>query len=446
MLTAQKENNQIILNSVVQRPPTMHSLEKVVHSIDGLRERMQGFSVEQLSEIESRLHAMSLRLGGLQRTVNALSDVKRRMNRIEEILKQAQPVTLGESTLVTIDSMAPVHALAHLGNLVKFRQIIKLVKAAKSISLLLDSGSGDTRTPVLESTDAVAEPPNLDQGIAGTTMEVPLLEPAQNSAIVSTASEAAENSEPAQSFVASHIQGMPTEPGSDEPGDIIPADETALPSQWNEINGEFIDARTEDPAPSDAVLVESSTSRRQAHTTGVEEFNFDQQLLDDLIRNYGEFNVLPSLPAKAQPAKEDKHEAPISLPRPESLTKLNPASHRNLAAPRKDGELDRKLKKLIKDYGEYDLYSRHSPVNLKTGIVAAFLVLALVFSGFYFFSSPRSAVPAPNTSSAAPSQDKDTANDETLSTGTASSIDVTKPVETGASRDLTNNIATRKTK
>ena len=58
---------------------------------------------------------------------------------------------------------------------------------------------------------------------------------------------------------------------------------------------------------------------------------------------------------------------------------------------KKEGELDRQLKKLIKDYGEYDLYPQQSPVNLKNGVIAAVLLLALVFSGFYFFSAPKAS-------------------------------------------------------
>jgi hypothetical protein len=58
---------------------------------------------------------------------------------------------------------------------------------------------------------------------------------------------------------------------------------------------------------------------------------------------------------------------------------------------RKNGELDRELKKIVKDYGEYDLYSRQRPINLRTGGIAAVLLLGGLLAGFYFFYSPNTA-------------------------------------------------------
>src|SRR5439155_8301528 len=84
----------------------------------------------------------------------------------------------------------------------------------------------------------------------------------------------------------------------------------------------------------------------------------------------------------------------------------------NRPAVNKEGELDRQLKKLIKDYGEYDLYPQQSPVNLKNGVIAAVLLLALVFSGFYFFSAPK----APPRNAAANQSTSDSSN------GTASPV------------------------
>jgi hypothetical protein len=62
---------------------------------------------------------------------------------------------------------------------------------------------------------------------------------------------------------------------------------------------------------------------------------------------------------------------------------------------RSRGDLDHQLKKIMKDYGEYDLYSHasHSSVTLKRGGIAAFVVLGLVLSGFYFFRSPAKTNP-----------------------------------------------------
>ena len=184
-----------------------------------------------------------------------------------------------------------------------------------------------------------------------------------------------------------------------------------------------------------------------------EDADFDQRLLDDLIKNYGEFSISPSSTLNTEAKKEPETYAvtPQVIVSAPVIAPTQP----NLPLPRKDGELDRKLKKLIKDYGEYDLYSRQTPLKLKTGIVAAFLFLTLVFSGFYFFTSHKSAIPT-TASSASQSQissetaPKETApNSESASGDTlsppSSNIDLPKPVEAGVSQNVANKGTTKKT-
>ena len=62
---------------------------------------------------------------------------------------------------------------------------------------------------------------------------------------------------------------------------------------------------------------------------------------------------------------------------------------------RSHGELDRQLKKLVKDYGEYDKYSHQSSLTLKKSGIAAFVVLALVLAAVYFFRSPAQTISQP---------------------------------------------------
>jgi hypothetical protein len=444
MLTAQKENKHLTL---VQRPPILRSFETVVHSIEGLRERVQGFTVEQLSETEQMLQTMSLRLGDLQQTVSAVSEIKRRLNSIQQMLPDAQVATVDESTLASVDSFTPLHSLPHFGNIAKFRRIIKLVRAVKSVSVLL--APSDRKDPALIlDMETNAESPKLDRIVATlTSIEHPFLEPVENSAIVDTAGEGTEGSEHSQDSQSLAIETdvVRTEPNCDESFDIISAKEATSSWNFSETIDESFEA-TEDRAGGDPAMVDS-TAGGQPHTAVCTGPDFDRRLLDDLIQNYGEFNVMPNLPATTKAKKEVKSEAPASKRTADLTTAAHSASHRNLPTQRKDGELDRKLKKLIKDYGEYDLYSRQSPFNLKTSVIAAFLVLTLFFLGFYYFSS-NSAAPAPNISSGVQSPDKEMTpgNGETLSTGSTSSLEVPKPREGGSSRNLTNNIGTKNTR
>jgi hypothetical protein len=193
----------------------------------------------------------------------------------------------------------------------------------------------------------------------------------------------------------------------------------------------------------------------QTHTAS-EEADFDQRLLDDLIKDYGEFTIVPSSTPKREAKKEPKLE-PTTATRVQGPATVNLPTQPNLPSQRKDGELDRKLKKLIKDYGEYDLYSRQTPLKLKTGVVAAFLVLTLIFSGFYFFSSSKSAVPTSASSTSQSQSSADTASKatppngetnsgETLSAPSVSNVGIPKPVEAGPSQNISNKAATKRTK
>ena len=61
---------------------------------------------------------------------------------------------------------------------------------------------------------------------------------------------------------------------------------------------------------------------------------------------------------------------------------------------KKEGDIDRELKKIIKDYGEYDIYSHNNRINLKFAGVGAFLLIVTVLSGFYLLSSSKSQEPS----------------------------------------------------
>ena len=144
----------------------------------------------------------------------------------------------------------------------------------------------------------------------------------------------------------------------------------------------------------------------------------NQRLLNDLIESYGDFATTPNLPAPLQaslPPKVRSVEATVLA----TSGLDNPAKpNRSSTDLKRDGELDRQLKKIIKDYGEYDLYSRQSPINLKTGGVAVFVVLGLVLAGLYLFKAPTTAPSSPphavtQPSQAAPGMSPDTSsNDE----------------------------------
>jgi len=129
--------------------------------------------------------------------------------------------------------------------------------------------------------------------------------------------------------------------------------------------------------------------------------DYDQRLLDEVIKNYGDFAITPNLPAILADAKPP---APIAA---QPVIETPPKSEKPVASTRsapniqKAGDLDRQLKKIIKDYGEYDLYPKQRGMNFKTGGIAAFAVLGLVLAALYFFKSPTPPAGGPQPRPAA---------------------------------------------
>jgi hypothetical protein len=458
MLTAHRENDQDTVKSFAQGHPTTRSFDRVVNSIDGLRERVQKFSVEQLSEVDQSLNAMSSRLAELQKTLKAIREIKDQLEQIK--VQRAEAESLQQNCMAALDRAVPVQSITQVGTLLKFHRIIKLLNGANNVPIGLASVDSQSRSsPILSTpTDMASKKVIKSRETHGFSAHLAAME---NTSHEGSASEdpAVANSktsydsdllfhpappeiiklEPAlaeleQAFVLPpNVQDPPVESKatnytvaedsaakvpdcadsktSDEfetllhstpepldfgPNETFPNDSDNTDLSYDnrasihapEINAEFPDT-SDRPGKSYAVVSDAHTEAG-TNIQGPPDVDFDQRLLDDLIKNYGEFNVQHNS-AGAENGQEAIDPNSASMPRVDSTATLNPASQRNLPAQRKDGELDLKLKKLIKDYGEYDLYSRQSPINLKTGVVAAFLILALAFSGFYFFSSRTSA-------------------------------------------------------
>jgi hypothetical protein len=476
MLTAQKENSPLETEPLPQRPQTTRSLDRMVTSIEGLRERVQGFTLEQVSEVDQRLRTMSLQLGELQQRLRALAEMKQQIGPLQKAVQQAEADSLEQSRLATLVEPIAVQSITQFGTLLKFRRVIKLLKEAKRGSGVPASADVEARAPVLpKPVEIITEPPRNEQKLAtdlpAIQHELPERSTNENSVVVR--SVALEQTEGVFDPAPVEMDFEPNEPFSNDPADAIFLDDSTASIQPREIIAEFADTRDEPSSSHEAIFeefkgtgdmevhlaipeTETAETTGQPHTAASEETNFDQRLLDDLIKDYGEFTILPSSTPKREAKKEPKLEPTTATPRVNASATVNLASQRNLPAQRKDGELDRKLKKLIKDYGEYDLYSRQTPLKLKTGVVAAFLVLTLIFSGFYFFSSSKSAVPTSASSTSQSQSSADTASKETppigetnsgetLSAPSVSNVDI-KPVEAGASQNVSNKATTKRTK
>ena len=489
MLTAKKENSSLETESPAQRLQATRSFDRMVNSIEGLRERVQGFTLEQVLEVDQRLHRMSRELTELERTIRALAEIKRQITRLHKAVQQVEAESLEQSKVTTLVEPIAVQSIAQVGTLLKFRRLIKFLKEAKGASGgVLASADVEARLSVVPKPLEIIQEPMNEQEFATDlpAIEHELLESSGDKDTVVFVNEAVEQTEAVYHPAPFEADFEANEAFSNEQTGVAFFDDNTALNRTGEIIAEFADTRDEPPTSHVRTLIETDTRRDetifeefrgtgeveanlavpetetvdatvQSRAPTSDEADFDQRLLDDLIKDYGEFTILPTSNAQHEVKKETKLEPRTTLSRVTAPATVNPPTQPNLPAQRKDGELDRKLKKLIKDYGEYDLYSRQTPLKLKTGVVAAFLVLTLIFSGFYFFSSPKSAVPA-SASSASQSQSfsnttseetpriGESNSGETLSPPSVSNVDVPKSVEAGASHNVGNRVTAKKTK
>jgi hypothetical protein len=461
MLTARKENNQSNSTPFPQRPPTMGSFDKVVDSIDGLRDRVQEFTLEQVSEADQKLRTMSLGLSELRRRLGALSEMKDQITRLQETIPQAEAESLEQSRLAMLaieTEPTPVHAIAQFGDLLKLRQVIKLVKRAQNVSVTLAPRDQEVQGPMIfEPFEIVPETPKFSMTGKLRPMDPQLMEAPRNEATPVASTESLDKSEEVYDPIPLEKEVEELRFFSNDAAGATQPDGDAGSIPIQDLHLESLD-ETEYPQLNRTFPVEEiSATSNQAHTEVSEEADFDRRLLDDLIKNYGEFSIIPSSSSGAKVRQEPKNEKSISTPRTDPPIAVAPANQPTFPLQRKDGELDQKLKKLIKDYGEYDLYSRQTPLKLKTGVIAAFLVLSLLFAAFYFFSSPKSAI-TPSVSSASQSQNDsatpsketasvvETSNRDPVSASSVSNGEASKPVDPGASHNPPNKVATKKPK
>jgi hypothetical protein len=373
----------------------LRSFDKVVDSIAGLRERVRAFNVEQLSATEQKLQTMSLRLGELQQTLRILSGITERMRWLHELVQQAKAESLEQSRLAALENTISTRSLAHVESLLKFQRVIKLVRTAQAVSGLLKPVDQTIQTPCRVASSSQQESPFTPEL---TSVEEPIVQGSMDDSFQIASTETLLGSDTVQDSYPPEIDFEEFEFSSEDSPIVISSGETAPIIQQNEPNVAAAGS-TELLEPREHI--DTAVNTGQTRTVAPQEADFDRRLLEDLIKNYGEFTVLPGLPPETN--EEPNRDTTPSTPRLHSATNVSLASHRNFPAQRKDGELDRKLKKLIKDYGEYDLYSKQSPVNLKASVAGAFLILTLILSGFYFFSSPKSTLPT-DTSAASGSQ------------------------------------------
>jgi len=420
---------------------------KMLNSLQGLQQRLEDFSIADVTNAEANARTLILRLKQFQDTIGAIALVKKAAANIDQSIAEIQQLDTEVVGMDSLENHPQLHAIVNASKLIKLRKMMAALKAGADVGESQDK-------PILDPVSAAAGSVERSEGIALETAKAIGAE-----SVDSDSAAGLETSEAAPSLpelvstrltAATIVSSSVLETAADSPvtaaatGDTGALHSDAL-ADFPTAEAEFetavaATAPAEQLTDSQVTLagslrVESATNlpqplepKQDLQIAPVKKSkarniapgqvdpskalvpandSFDLRLLDDLVSNYGEFASNPNLPAtvkkkelqSVEPAANKTHKA-----QPEHSDSVEAAA----PAVKKHGDLDRQLKKIIKDYGEYDIYSDKQSTNIKKAGILAFVFLGLVFGGIYLFKTPPPAAEiAPATSNSSSTKPDD---------------------------------------
>ena len=418
----------------------------MLNSLQGLQQRLEYFSIADIANAEANAQTLILRLKQVQDNVAALAKVKTAAVTISQYLTETPAFDTDVVAFDSLENHPQLHAIIKASKLIKLHRLLTALKAGaendhstEEISAaharnlipndeeILNHSNNGPNTVNPESSEhepanlqayensALITPPTFgnDLPTAPTNVSSPVIENVTESPtpVASNLESGSTNTDASSEFPTAQAE-FDVAIGSEKNAHFssaegLPEDfpATAAQSTVSVLTTPKIEVETlSKPVKSkqDAQVIGGKKSRaRDKAPRHVEQSkaliptneSFDLRLLDDLVSNYGEFVSSPNLPATIKKKEQqsfdseanDTHEVQPEQPTPVEAT-----------APivKKNGDFDRQLKKIIKDYGEYDLYSDKQTTNIKKAGILAFVFLGLVFGGIYFFKAPPSTAKA----------------------------------------------------
>lgn len=464
MLSAVRKEEPLDMSYTDQTATSPGGFGKMLNSLHGLQQRLDDFSIADVTNAEANARTLILRLKQFQATISAIALVKKAEANIDQSIAEIRHLDTEVVGMDSLENHPQLHSIVKASKLIKLHKLMAALKAGNDVGEFQENSSLAPATAPLTSVERSVnflsetfdvprsdrvdheipsrpEPANeaaqcrqeLEQAPlnAATIVSSSVSEIAADSAIAAaktsdtaplkndsladfpTADVEFETAIAATTMDSPIAEGLfpefpaPAEPLTDGQLSTAPPTvelTTSLPPLVKRKQEAQIEpakkskARKKEPAPlvPSKALVPANES-------------FDLRLLDDLVSNYGEFASNANLPATVKKreiqsvisAANDAHEA-----EPEHSVSVEAVA----PAVRKHGDLDRQLKKIIKDYGEYDIYSDKQTANIKKAGILAFVFLGLVFGGIYFFKAPpstaKTAPAASNSNSATPDEQK----------------------------------------
>ena len=483
MLPAQKQETPPEMTQHSPDSATM-GFGKVLTSIKGLQQRLEDFSVEDVARTETNAKTLVLELSQLQLKLDSLGALKQFVASTNRLISEIPEENFEQVAPDGLENHPQLRAIIQASKLIRLHRLMQAAKAgAESIPFDLEAGSSNTSVsrPQIELPEFDTTM-TLSSEVAAERPSAALFETSAEPIEAATSSPS-ESPESVQSeewiFSPEDKLGGFEEAVTARLGDF----ELGSPSV-----GKALDI-TERSSIGTSTQKANDQSKEATSSTKSASV-FDERFLSDLIETYGEFKISSVVaspvetPSTAEPVviEREVQPAPVELAaapnppstevavifpeqsapsetavEPQTLPALIAAPSREeiqaselpaIAAPEKHkpktgagakekknlalskhGELDRQLKSIIKDYGEYDLYSPRSSINLKMAALGAFAVLGLVLGGFYFFRVPASPTPVSVGTAGQPagaSSTADTGASGPAATGTKPNLNKTK--------------------
>jgi hypothetical protein len=370
---------------------------KVLSSVEGLQQRLNDFSIDELSRAHGKAHTLMQRLDDLQHRLDALTKLKNAIAGAKTRLSELPEESFDLAGSDGLEHYSQLRAIVQIGKLIRMHRALQLSQASAALSSVDSEEASSDKDSFEQRHESILEAPSTRELDFSPGLEA-----------------TGEFSQPGSS-------------GATSESELAAVDQELLTTSASPIAAAAVSetVTAEEPAPSDpaANRVGSRSAQAAANddSSAVKSI-FDQRLLNDLIQTYGEFALARGEKKPADSATMIPPELPADARTPGDLiavqtTAAEPAFVRaktgthialpgpsekgpELSAPRtapslkKQGEIDRQLKRIIKDYGEVDLYSPQKTMNLKMAAIAAVAVLGLVLGGFYLFKTPAPVVPA----------------------------------------------------
>jgi hypothetical protein len=403
-------------------PNAARGFANVLSSIQGLRQRLDDFSLEEATQTANDARALIEKLRTLQAQLTLLKTLGLVITETKQLAGEVPQADFDLVAPDSFDNHPQLRAIVQAGKLIRMHRLMQAAHAS-AVSVSFDFDASLYAIPAPKPTnEAVAAPvvqPNV--GVELSEPERPL-EPSK----INSTTTAAGNVMLAPDLTVRHE--TPSAPLVN-----AVAAQAGTPAGTYDFNDFKLDDVTESmPGGEDFVFPDKSVVvgpiKEKKDKTAPNQSHFDERLLSDVIDTYGEFVLsskpaktidatpkvkpsitvqadsvlpLPAVPSVALVPVNTDPEAPLALPSPQIDENLETTVETHVPIVKNRGEIDRQLKSLIKDYGEYDLYPHAKPSHFnKTAAIVAFVVLGLVLGGFYLLKSPPPTAPVASESRA----------------------------------------------